>query len=92
MDKTREEIENLKRNWFSEPIWDLENTEGFEAHKEELLAYAISCEKEWEKKRVILNIKDIVEIKKEKINILNKEIYNLNRGIHLLLEVDKQNG
>lgn len=86
MDKTRDEIENLKQNWFSDPIWDLENTEGFEAHKEELLTFSMSCEKEWEKKTVIRNIKEMVEIKMKEINDLNKEIYNLRRAIYLLSE------
>lgn len=43
MDKTREEIETLKANWLEDPVWDLEDTEGFEAHEAELKAFA----KEW---------------------------------------------
>lgn len=37
--KTREEVEALKSNWYSDSCWDLEDTEGFEAHRDELLTY-----------------------------------------------------
>ena len=37
--KTREEIEALKASWRHDPCWDIEDSEGFEDHKEELLAY-----------------------------------------------------
>jgi len=48
--KTREDIENLKMNWQKDPIWDIEDTEGFEEYKDELLAYKKECEKEWDKR------------------------------------------
>jgi hypothetical protein len=34
------EIEALKRNWTSDPCWDLAATEGFEAHREELQQFS----------------------------------------------------
>ena len=37
--RTPEDIEKLKANWLSDPCWDIENTEGFEAHHEELFAF-----------------------------------------------------
>jgi len=37
--KSLEEVEKLKVQWQSDPCWDIENTEGFEEHKVELLAY-----------------------------------------------------
>lgn len=81
MYKTREKIENLKRDWSSDPCWDLEKTEGFEEHTEELLEYRLSCEKQAEKRIVALNLYDIVATKM-------KEINNLNRAIKLLQEED----
>ena len=45
--KTTEEIDDLKRQWCENPCWDIENTEGFENHHDELLAYR----KEHEKKQ-----------------------------------------
>ncbi|MFA4870972.1 MAG: hypothetical protein WC623_22425 [Pedobacter sp.] len=55
--KTREEIIHLKQNWRNDPCWDIENTEGFEEYKEELLAYRLKVEAEDkfnEEKRVFL--------------------------------------
>ncbi len=38
--KTREEIDELKRQWNYDPCWDLEKTEDFENYHDELLAYS----------------------------------------------------
>ncbi|WP_368507830.1 hypothetical protein [Bradyrhizobium lupini] len=38
-EKTRDEIEHLKRNWLDDPHWDVEHTEGFEDHRDELKAF-----------------------------------------------------
>ncbi|MGE5619567.1 MAG: hypothetical protein ACM3US_09955 [Sphingomonadaceae bacterium] len=46
--RSREEIEYLKGQWESDPTWDLEETEGFEAHREELAAFAAAKKAEWE--------------------------------------------
>lgn len=37
--KTPEEVEELKKQWRHDPIWDIEDTEGFEAHRQELLEF-----------------------------------------------------
>lgn len=39
MAKTKDEIDKLKRSWADDPSWDLEETEGFEAHREDLLSF-----------------------------------------------------
>lgn len=44
---TTNEIEALKKNWRYDPCWDIEDTKGFEEHKEELLAYRLETEKKW---------------------------------------------
>ena len=46
--KTREEVEKLKREWVSDPIWDIEDTEGFEEYREELLEFALKQQEIWE--------------------------------------------
>ena len=46
--KTREEIEKLKQSWLNDPCWDIEDTEGFEEHRDELLAYHEEAKKQWE--------------------------------------------
>ena len=47
---TQEQIEKLKADWRNDPCWDIEDTEGFEDHKEELLAYRKQVKAEWEQK------------------------------------------
>lgn len=45
--KSREEIEELKQSWFHDPCWDIEDTEGFEEHRTELIEYRIEIEGLW---------------------------------------------
>lgn len=47
MEKTAEEIEELKRQWLVDPCWDIEDTEGFEAHREGLAKYRKEVESNW---------------------------------------------
>jgi hypothetical protein len=48
--KTRIEIDKLKEQWKKDPDWDIECTEGFEDHVEELLSYRKEVEAELEAK------------------------------------------
>lgn len=50
MKKTPEEIEHLKASWLKDPCWDIEDSEGFEEHHAELLAYRLECEAKWNAK------------------------------------------
>lgn len=58
---TREEVESLKRSWWADPEWELEHTIGFEAYHDELLAYRLAKEKEWEEER---KARDIAKVEK----------------------------
>lgn len=49
MRRSKEEIQKLIADWESDPCWDLYETEGFEAHREELKAYQKAREAFWEK-------------------------------------------
>jgi hypothetical protein len=49
MKKTNEEIEALKENWKRDPVWDIEDTKGFEEHREELIAYRKELEIEYQR-------------------------------------------
>ena len=49
--KTPQEIQDLKDNWLADPCWDIEDTEGFEAHREELLAFHNEHRAEWDRER-----------------------------------------
>ncbi|MCC3159721.1 hypothetical protein LJ737_20940 [Hymenobacter sp. 15J16-1T3B] len=59
--RTPEEIENLKDSWASDPCWDIEDTEGFEAHYEELKAFH-------EQKRAYWDAKWDQELRKRRAN------------------------
>lgn len=48
---TAEQLNHLKASWLADPIYDLEDAEGFEEHREELLAYRIAQEQKWERER-----------------------------------------
>jgi hypothetical protein len=39
MPKTRKEIDKLKAAWLRDPVWNIENSDGFEEHAEELLEF-----------------------------------------------------
>lgn len=42
--KSREEIEQLKTSWEFDPCWDIEDTEGFEAHRDELRVFHLQTD------------------------------------------------
>lgn len=44
--KTREQVEALKENWKADPVFDLENTAGFEEYRDELIAYSKKIDQE----------------------------------------------
>ncbi len=39
--RTPAEIAELKQHWLQDPCWDIEDTEGFEAHRDELLNFRL---------------------------------------------------
>lgn len=43
-----EELRLLKLDWKRDPCWDIEETEGFEAHRDELLAFRKKQEQKWD--------------------------------------------
>ncbi len=47
MSKTRAELDQLIVSWRDDPSWEIELTDGFEEHKDELLAVRLKCETEW---------------------------------------------
>ena len=46
--KSDDEISELKRQWQNDPCWDIEDTEGFEAHSDELKAWREQLEANWQ--------------------------------------------
>lgn len=70
--KTQEEITALKLNWHKDPIWDIETTEGFEDHRQELLDYRIACELQW---------KEDHDRKHSAAGLIEAAGYNLDRAL-----------
>ena len=50
--KTILEIDKLKRDWESDPSWDIETTDGFEEHREELKQFRIEAQNKWKNKEM----------------------------------------
>ena len=48
---TLAEIVALKNSWLDDPCWNIEETEGFEAHYDQLLAFRKDWESKWEQSR-----------------------------------------
>jgi len=46
--RSEEEINDLKLQWAADGTWDIEDTEGFELYRIELLGYSIVKNMEWE--------------------------------------------
>lgn len=46
---TKEQVEALKANWKSDPCWDIETTEGFEQHRQELVDFSTAVQNEWKR-------------------------------------------
>lgn len=70
---TENELNELKRNWKSDPCWDIWDTEGFEENEEELRLFQGLIEKEW--------------LEKEN-NRIKERCLELNCSIPLLLVIE----
>jgi hypothetical protein len=46
-ERSPEEIANLKEQWLRDGTWDIEDTDGFAAHYDELLEFRLSWERAW---------------------------------------------
>ena len=45
--RSADDIQSLKKDWANDPCWDIEDSEGFEAHYDELKAYRLEMEAKW---------------------------------------------
>ena len=59
--RTDSEISDLKSQWIKDGCWDIEDTEGFEAHSEELSAWRENYESRQEEARDLLDRKKASE-------------------------------
>ncbi len=46
--RSREDIDELKQAWLADGCWDIEETEGFEAHFDELKAYREEMDRKYQ--------------------------------------------
>lgn len=60
--KSKKELDDLKANWKGDPCWDIEDTEGFEEHRAELLAWRKEYERERDDAEYLRICKKAVEL------------------------------
>jgi hypothetical protein len=60
-----ETVEGLKINWITDPIWDIEDTEGFQAYHDELLS--------WRSERELKRIAEREKNKKERAEYIREQ-------------------
>jgi hypothetical protein len=82
--KSREEIENLKRDWEKDPCYDIEDADGFEEHREELIQFSQKKQIEWKEMRI--------KSEQKKRDRLNQMKTNENVWVDPLTEVLKVPG
>lgn len=94
MAKTREEVEQLKRDWIADPCWDIEDTDGFEDFRSELYEFRNKTETEWklkEAKRLEertehlkwgCNLVKLIEVMEAKIKVLEEQVEVLQQKVY----------
>jgi len=75
--KTLQEIEELKAEWASDPVWDIEDTEGFEDHSVDLLAWRIQHRAKQEVKQEEIYAAKAKEVGCEGNRELGKYLFDL---------------
>lgn len=98
--KTEWDIKVLQYQWLNDPTWDIEYTEGFEEHKEELRKWRVEVE---EKKKALLKkqqraeklqcsipLVEYIEKMEGKIEMLESNLLKLENKIIKLENLNKQ--
>jgi len=80
--KTREELEQLKKEWLKDPCWDIYDTEGFEEYKDELKAYQKDIDDKYEAQRQ--KERDIES--SEAVQLGVHGLYRIIKDLHLKIE------
>lgn len=85
--RTKEELRILKAQWKLDPCWDIENTEGFGCHYQELLEFRRDQEKQWldeineirsaraEKYKISPELSDLIGYMLDRISKLEAKLY-----------------
>lgn len=48
--KNRSDVDRLKSQWVSDPCWDIEDTDGFEDYRDELVQFSLEMKQEWQER------------------------------------------
>lgn len=83
--KSQEDIDSLKESWENDPCWDIWDTEGFEAHIDELKEYQETMEKMWSDEEVKAKVKANVKADSER----RAELFT-NLKLHKTLTIDSR--
>lgn len=88
--KTRDEVEELKKNWSSDPCWDIEDAEGFEDHRAELVGFRRAKTADWERERICKSLTAATRwgVTENGIDreVFGGELLRLERKISLLMD------
>ncbi len=70
--RSADDIQNLKRSWVNDPCWDIEDTEGFEDHYDELKSYRLEMKAKWDAEHEARKQKEneLLQAEFDKIGIL----------------------
>jgi hypothetical protein len=77
--KSPAEVEELKRQWLADGCWDIENTEGFEAHRAELI--------EWKLGLVIAELEARQAALREQVQVKRPRLFEFANGSEI--DVDR---
>ncbi|MGA7180682.1 MAG: hypothetical protein WBX11_13995 [Thiobacillaceae bacterium] len=66
--RTPAELAALKAKWLEDPYWVIEDTEGFEAHRDELRQIRLDAHAKQEQARLIKYINQYQAKKEDKLN------------------------
>lgn len=84
--KTSEEIQALKDAWVKDPCWDIEDSEGFEAHYEELWDFQYEQVKKWNKEHDA-KIEARSTLVREQTGVADKDILSV---LHTWSEIEHE--
>jgi len=88
-ERTREEINDLKAHWISDPCWDIDEAKGFEAHWEELKFFKMSMERRWKKKYHEKLLQKAAELGVPGNTQLAEKIISIEKDIHRIAQAKK---
>jgi hypothetical protein len=78
---TRDEIDKLKEVWARDPCWDIEDTSGYDKHRDELVLFRKTSQDGWEKQAREKFLADAKRIGCENNPVLAEYVFQLERRL-----------